>query len=301
MLLVTGITGHSGKYFLEELIANGYKNPIRCIVRENSDTTFLDNCGLNIEKVVGDLDNQTFLNVAFQGVDTVIHIASIFYSVKVIKAAIENNVGKSVLVHTTGIYSNYKSASEEYKEIENKVAQLIKDKNSKMGLIYLRPTMIYGYKNDRNMFVFIKMVDKLRLFPVINRGENKLQPVNGRDLGIVYYQVLKRQDIMYGDYVLSGEKAVTMKELFELISSLLKKRTLFISIPLSIGVLLAKLLKILSFKKVDFIERVQRMGEDRNFSHEAAVRDFGYSPMPLVEGLKKEIEEYLSKKGESGG
>lgn len=295
MLLITGITGHSGKYFLEELIKNNYKKPIRCIVRESSDTTFLDNCGLNIDKLVGDLDDQTFLNKAFQGVETVFHIASIFYSVKIMNAAIENNVNKSILVHTTGIYSNYKSASEEYKEIENKVTQLLTDKKSQMGLIYLRPTMIYGYENDRNMIVFIKMVDKLRLFPVINGGNNKLQPVNGRDLGKAYYQILNKNDIMYGDYVLSGERPVTMKELFKLISLLLDKKTIFMSVPLSIGVFLAKLLKIVTFSRIDFIERVQRMGEDRNFPHEKAVRDFGYSPMPLVEGLKQEIEEYLHK------
>lgn len=50
MLLVTGITGHSGQYFLQELINNKYKDPIRCIIRKTSDTKFLDDSGLNIEK-----------------------------------------------------------------------------------------------------------------------------------------------------------------------------------------------------------------------------------------------------------
>jgi thioester reductase-like protein len=41
MLLVTGITGHTGRYFLKELIDNRYEGPIRCIVRETSDTSML--------------------------------------------------------------------------------------------------------------------------------------------------------------------------------------------------------------------------------------------------------------------
>jgi thioester reductase-like protein len=53
MLLVTGITGHSGSYFLKELINNKYEGPIRCVVRETSDTSLIDNSGLHIEKVVG--------------------------------------------------------------------------------------------------------------------------------------------------------------------------------------------------------------------------------------------------------
>lgn len=43
MILVTGITVLSGKYFLHELLKNSYKCSIRCIVRENSVTKLLDN------------------------------------------------------------------------------------------------------------------------------------------------------------------------------------------------------------------------------------------------------------------
>jgi len=292
LLLVTGITGHSGKYFLQELIDHKYEGAIRCIVRENSDTSLIDNSGLNIEKVYGNLEDEEFMNLAMDGINTVVHIASIFYSVTVMKAAIKNNVKRSILVHTTGIYSKYKSASEEYKNIEKEIHELINENRSKICLTILRPTMIYGYINDRNMIVFIKMVDKLRIFPIIDHGKNLLQPVNGRDLGKAYFKVLMNSNIPSGDYILSGEKPVTMKELFSFISQLLGKKTVFINVPLSLGVFLAKILKVCSLGKVDYIEKVQRMGEDRSYSHELAIKDFGYEPMALTEGLKIEVEEY---------
>ncbi|MBH9967904.1 SDR family oxidoreductase [[Bacillus] enclensis] len=295
MLLVTGITGHSGKFFLQELIRNKYYGPIRCIVRANSDTSLIDNSGLDIEKIVGDLENQEFMNEVMSGVNTVVHIASIFYSATLMRAAVKNDVKRAILVHTTGIYSKYKSASEEYKGIEKSIDKIIKESNSTIGLIYLRPTMIYGYINDSNMIVFIKMVDRLRLFPIIDQGRNLLQPVNGRDLGKAYYQVLRKSNIMSGDYILSGESPISMKELFRLISQILGKNTTFISIPLVLGVFMAKCLKVCTLGKVDYIERVQRMGEDRSFSHKSATEDFDYQPMSLSEGLKIEIEEYLKK------
>jgi uncharacterized protein YbjT (DUF2867 family) len=293
MLLITGITGHSGRYFLQELIVNKYQGPIRCIIRENSDTTGIDKSGLNIEKVIGDLEDQRFMNEVMSGVDTVIHIASIFYSTTLMRAAVKNNVRRAILVHTTGIYSKYKSASEEYKDIEQTIKNIIVKGNSTIGLVYLRPTMIYGYINDKNMIVFIKMVDNLRFFPIIDQGKNLLQPVNGRDLGKAYYQVLNTSDIMNGDYILSGKKPIQMKELFALISQLLGKKTTFLSVPLFLGVIMARILKILSLGKIDYIEKVQRMAEDRNFSHEVAMMDFGYNPMTLSEGLEIEIKEYL--------
>ncbi|WP_010175469.1 NmrA family NAD(P)-binding protein [Bacillus coahuilensis] len=94
MLLVTGITGHTGSYFLQELIDNKYNNPIRCIVRETSDTSLIDKSGLNIEKVVGDLGDQEFMNNAMDGIDTVMHIGTIFYSSILIKAALEKDIKK---------------------------------------------------------------------------------------------------------------------------------------------------------------------------------------------------------------
>ncbi|MBT9175680.1 MAG: N-acetyl-alpha-D-glucosaminyl-diphospho-ditrans,octacis-undecaprenol 4-epimerase [candidate division WS2 bacterium] len=295
MILVTGITGYSGRYFLQELINNKFEGLIRCIVRETSDTSLLDSSGLNIEKFVGDLNDQVLMDNAMVGVDTVVHIGSIFYSITVIKAAVKNNVRRAIFVHTTGIYSKYKSASEEYKNIELTIEKIIEQSKSRIGLIYLRPTMIYGYINDRNMSVFIKMVDKLRLLPVINHGNNLLQPVNGRDLGKAYYQILSKPDIMSGNYILSGEKPISMSEIFTLISNNLNKKTTFISVPLRLGEFMARCLKLCTLGKVDYIERVQRMGEDRNYSHEEASKDFNYKPMPFSDGLKIEVEEYLKR------
>ena len=295
MLLVTGITGHSGKYFMQELINHEYKDTIRCVVRSSSDTSLLDNSGLKIEKVVGDLNDQEFMDSCMKDVDTVMHIGAIFYSIHVMKAAVKNNLKRAIFVHTTGIYSKYKSASEEYQNIESEVRRIIKDNASSIGLTILRPTMIYGNVNDNNMVVFIKMVDKLRLFPVINHGKSLLQPVNGRDLGKAYYQILNKPEIMKGDYILSGEKPISMLDMFKLISDNLEKKTVFVSVPMELGVFLARVLKVLTRGKLDYIERVQRMGEDRSFPHEDAARDFGYEPMSFAEGLKLEAEQYKNK------
>jgi len=294
MLLVTGITGHSGKYFLQELMNHQYKDTIRCIVRSSSDTTLLDQSGLKIDKVVGDLTDPAFMDTCMKDVDTVMHISSIFYSAEVMKAIVKHPVKRVILVHTTGIYSKFKSACEEYQAIEADIRRMIKDKAPSMGLTILRPTMIYGNVNDHNMIVFIKMVDRLRLFPVINHGNSLLQPVNGRDLGKAYYQILANPDIMNGDYILSGEKPISMLDMFKLISHTLGKKTVFVSAPMDLGVLVAKVLKLLTISKLDYIERVQRMGENRSFPHDDAARDFGYQPMALADGLKLEVEQYMN-------
>ncbi|QDD01817.1 NAD-dependent epimerase/dehydratase family protein [Candidatus Methylopumilus planktonicus] len=294
MILITGITGHSGSYFLRHLIDNNYEVPIRCTIRSNSNLSLLDSSNLNIDKVTCDLDDEFSLDNAMLGIDEVFHIGSIFYSRNVVKSALKNKVKRIICVHTTGIYSKFKTASAEYKNIEFDIEKMIKEEKSSIQLIYLRPTMIYGHIGDRNMAIFIKMVDKIRLFPLIDYGKNLLQPVNGKDLGKAYFQLLTNKNITSGDYILSGKDAISMLNMMRTISNYLQKKTIFFNIPLSLGVFLAKLFKLVTFNSFDFIERVQRMGEDRSFSHAEATRDFGYDPMSFSEGLEDEVKEYLN-------
>ena len=296
MLLVVGITGHTGRYFLQELIDHKYEGLIRCIVRETSDTSMLDNSGLNIEKIYGDLDDKEFIRKVMNGVDTIMHIYNIHHSPMIVKAAIENNAKRAILVHTTGIYSNFKYASQGYKDVEKKVSEMTSAANCPTKVTILRPTMIYGDLCDRNMSKFIRMIDKFRIIPVINGGKSLIQPVNARDLGKAFYTALISPQKTTGKaYDLSGEKPLQMIEVFRLISDNLNKKTTFVSVPLRLGVFLAKLAKILTSGKMDYVERVQRMGEDRSYPHTQAKNDFDYKPMSFDKGIQMQVNQYLSK------
>ncbi|EET85919.1 nucleoside-diphosphate-sugar epimerases-like protein [Clostridium carboxidivorans P7] len=169
-------------------------------------------------------------------------------------------------------------------------------KKADIKLIVLQPTMIYGDVCDHNMSKFIKMVDRLSLFPVINHGKCLIQPVNARDLGKAYYQVLMMpSENAKPTYNLSGQNQIAMIDAFKLISNNLGKKTVFISFPLWFGVFLAKILKILTLGKIDYVEKVQRMSEDRCFSHKDAEKDFGYSPESFEIGIEREVKEYLNR------
>jgi nucleoside-diphosphate-sugar epimerase len=292
VLLVTGITGHTGRYFLQELINHNYQDDIQCIVRETSDTSVLDNCGLKVSKAVGDLKDKEFVNACMKEANIVLHIVNIRHSLTIVDAAIKNNVSRVILVHTTGIYSKFKAASDEYKVIEGKLQEMMK--GQQLDITILRPTMIYGDVYDRNMSKFIKMVDKLRIFPIINHGQCLIQPVNARDLGKAYYSVLTMPPgKLKQEYILSGQKPIEMRDAFKLISNYLGKKTTFISFPLCFGVFLARIVQLITLGKVDYVEKVQRMGEDRSFPHNEATRDFGYCPTSFEDGIKAEVAAYL--------
>ena len=124
-------------------------------------------------------------------------------------------------------------------------------------------------------------------------GRYKLQPVNACDLGRVYYRVIQTKHLPRRDYILSGERPVSMHELFVLIGRFLGKDVYFWSCLRKLGVFIAGITKVFTFGKIDKIEQVLRMGEDRVFSHEAALRDLDYRPESFEDGLKREVEAYL--------
>lgn len=48
----------------------------------------------------------------------------------------------------------------------------------------------------------------------------------------------------------------------------------------------------MTFGRVDYREKVQRLVETRTFDYSDAANDFGYAPKPFEEGVKAEVEEY---------
>lgn len=203
-VLVTGLTGKTGRCFLAELCRRGLQgNDYRALVRETSDTRAIEQSGLALEVCRGDLDREADLARALQGMDTVLHIAGIQKSVPLVRQARKSGVKWLILVHTTGIYSKYKRAGEEYRQAEREIAAMLE--GTGIALTILRPTMIYGGPDDGNIAVFIRMTDRLPLFPVVSGGRFALQPVHRQDLGRAYYDVLANPEMTRGNnYDLSG-------------------------------------------------------------------------------------------------
>lgn len=296
-MLVTGITGRSGRIFGEILCPNS-DWMVTALVRDKDKFNSVFGEQQNLSCKVCDLHNEDMVKniLESENIDTVFHIAGIKYSVEVIRASISAKcVKRVVLVHTTGIYSKYKAAGAEYKEIEQTINELTRETD--IAITILRPTMIYGTLEDSNVSKFIKMVDGIRLFPLVKGGKYELQPVNYEDLGRAYYQVLLNEEMTKNkNYILSGGSVVYLKDMLMSISEMLGKKTFFFSVPFSVAYMGAWVLYMISFSKCDYRERVQRLVEPRAYAYTEAQKDFGYSPMNFLEGLEKEVESYKERK-----
>ncbi len=302
ILALTGATGRkSGGSFARlvseniETIQAMFPDGIRALVQPTADTSALQVLIPFIEICRGDCSDVEFLKESLKDVDTLVHIAGIHYSREVVDAAAHCGVRRLIMVHTTGIYSRYKSAGEGYRQIDDYVYAICRENN--ILLTICRPTMIYGNIHDGNIITFIRMVDRLPLMPVVNGARYALQPVHYSDLALAYLAILLNETTTANkDYILSGHSPIMLRDMLSLIGEKLGKRVRFINCPFPIAYAGAWVMYCLTFGLKDYREKVQRLCEPRTYSHDNARQDFGYSPTAFETGITPEIHQYLATK-----
>ena len=321
IVAVTGITGKSGQHLLKRMMRE--RDAVRdyrfiLICREQTAHSAnpaghalveeaLSCPGLNLCAARADLNDSSALRTIFRQyhADFLLHLAGVDFSPSVVRAALDSGIRNLILVHTTGIYSKYKAAGELYRQIEAEIGRMTdacRAEGRPASVTILRPTMIYGDLHDRNISVFIRMVDHLRLFPTVSGGAYDLQPVWCKDLGNAYFDVLMNWEKTQGrEYILSGGKPIQLIELFRVIERQLGVRNHYFSCPFPLAYAGAWVIYLLTFTKIDLREKVQRLVKPRAFDHEAAAADFGYAPADFETGVREEIELYRRAKGKKNG
>jgi len=294
-VLVAGATGKTGYYFLQHCMNNHPADyEFTYLIRSKEKVERLKERYPDIKTIVGSLEDNSLLNSEIRrgGYDIVINIAGIRHSLNVTEAAIDSScVRWLILVHTTGIYSKYKAAGANYREIEGRIEELLS--GTGIALTILRPTMIYGTLDDRNVSVFMKLVYKFRYVPVVNNAYYELQPVWYKDLGVAYYDViLHERTTRNKNYDLSGGKPIMLIDMLKIMGRKLGVKNRFVNIPFGVAYSGAWLLYLLTIGKLDVREKVQRLVEPRVYSYEDAAKDFGYHPVDFEQGVKEEIRMF---------
>lgn len=301
MILITGITGKTGGGLIDAMVENGYMDTIRAVARETSDLSKLKNSGLSYEVCYGDVSDEVFLSSVAEGCETVCHIASKGHIDSVANAVVNTrSVRHCYFVSSTSIYSEYRAASDKLISAEKEM-KLLFENNDGGGIAYtiIRPTMIFGSVNDKNISTFMKWLDRYHVFPIVNNGEALLQPVEKRDLGKGIFQLLIHPDeVKNKEYIISGDRPISLKYCLQCISESIGKRTIFINIPMPIAKAAVYAVYGLSMKRIDYIEKLARLTEDRSFDHKEMTEQFGYTPQSFEFWIQDLAKEYLDKKKE---
>lgn len=284
MILLTGATGFLGEFVLRELLNKGYD--VTCFVRKTSKVNIIKE--LNVKYVFGNLDNFNSICEALKDKDTLINIASLGFghAPNIVNACEEMNIKRAIFISTTGIFTKLNPNS---KAIRLEAERIIKE--SSLDYTIIRPTMIYGTPKDRNMWRLVKYLKKLRIIPVLGKGDYLQQPVYVKDLANVIVRAYMNPISVKRIYNISGAEALTYNEVIDITAKALGVKVLKLHIPMKLSYYLLKIYEKLSKKPKLKSEQVLRLNENKDFSYEEAKIDLDYNPLSFSKGIKLEISE----------
>ncbi len=281
MTLVCGATGYTGKYVVSALVRSGIG--VRCLVRNPAKRAALD--GLDVEVVIGDLERSGDVEAALKDVETFVNIAHIRFASSLVPLLEGSDIRRSVFFSSTWGLSRF--LTPEVQAVLDGEKALA---SSSLDSVILRPSMIYGPGDDRNISRLRGFVSRSWVMPIFGSGNQLVQPVYVTDVADAVVACLKREDIAGRTYEIAGGHPITYSSMIDILCGLTGKTIFKVYVPLFLALSLLHLAAaIVPLLKVR-VDQIRRMKEDRAFDITAAVEDLGYQPMAFDRGVALAID-----------
>ncbi len=284
-IIVSGANGFTGRFVCKELIKREISFTV--ILRPGSNYKwFKEN---DILTFYADLNNKSQLTKVLFGSHTLINIASIgFGSAKtILNSCKDASIKRVIFISSTSLFTTLNTNS---KSIRIEAERLIK--KSDLNWTILRPTMIYGTPNDRNMIKLIKWIDKVPFIPIFGKGDSLQQPIFVSDLAWSIVEIINNKNTFKKSFNLSGKEPITFNQVINIISMYMGKKPLKIFLPYLIFVKVMRFFELLGINFFIKSEQIKRLNEDKNFSYSKATKIFGFRPRNFSEGILNEINIY---------
>ena len=301
-ILITGASGFIGQHLIEDLQTSDYK--LFLLTRDS--LKHFRNVPENSVKIIGDINNQNFLNSALKNIDFVINIAaevrnkSHFYNTNVlgtknlINAIIENKIKKLIHISSVGVYGKQYSNNEtiineeyncnpqnEYEISKYESEKLLLEAKNKFQLIILRPTNVYGEYHPYN--ALLNLISHIKSNkPILYSKDAIVNYLYVKDLTSIIINFVNDNNST-GIYNLGSH--FYLKEFANIIYLSLNHKKRYLPVPQ----LLIKISSMFGIKKLNTISN------KIIYSDKKLKTLFNY-PFDYEKGLIRLIEHYKNKK-----
>jgi nucleoside-diphosphate-sugar epimerase len=298
---------------------------VRAMVREESKADALREAG--VEVVTADLRSEDALKAAVHGVAQVYHIASLFRQAgfpeevfrdinaegvrRLFDAAIEAGVRRLVHCSTVGVLGHVAEppGTEESPYNPGDMYQRTKLEGEKIAMEYfrsgkmrgvvIRPAMIYGPGDTRNLKLF-KMIAK-GVFFYVGKGDCSVHFVDVRDLVRAFHLAMTKEDLNAEVYIIPGRRAVPLTEMVALVADKLGVKRPRLHVPVKpmqwLGSLCEAVCRPVGIEPPLYRRRVDFFTKNRHFDGSKAERDLGYRASATFEEEVREIIDWYKKEG----
>jgi nucleoside-diphosphate-sugar epimerase len=283
-IAVIGATGEVG-FRLIHALQSSYR--IVAILRDVDKRNF--SCYPNVEvRQVDDISNVDSLAKALDGCEAIVNAGYIWFAGHIHQAIVKSRADIRHIVFTgsTGIYTRLPSESAQRKRL----AETFIQECFHCPWTVIRPTMIYGHKDDRNISRLVRALVRYPIMPLIGKGGSLIQPVLIHDLLKAYETALLNPKYYNKSYNIGGGKAYSNRELVACAASSVGRTARVLPLPAALVRSSVGLLSMMGISPVTR-EQVARFQENKNIDLGGFVADFGFVPRDFEQGIKYLIRD----------
>jgi uncharacterized protein YbjT (DUF2867 family) len=282
-LLVVGGSGFLGGYVLREAVHQGHQ--VLALARSPAAADTVE--GHGARPIAGDLDDACRLDGAFSAArcEALVCLASLGHGhgPGIVAAAEEAGIPRAVFVSTTAVTTTLHPPT---KQVRLAAEQQIR--SCGLDWTILRPTMIYGAAGDRNLSRLLRLLSRTVVLPVPGNGKCLHQPVHVADVAAAVLSALQRPAAIGSLYNVAGPEPLPFSELLTTCARAVGSSTRLVPVPLAPLLTLARGYERLSRHPRIRAEQLLRLGEDKAFGIDDAIRDLGYAPRSFADGIGDE-------------
>ena len=148
--------------------------------------------------------------------------------------------------------------------------------------VILRPTLIYGSGQDKNISEIVRVIRRFGFFPVFSKALGLRQPIHAKDVAAACVSALQAPDAANRAYNLSGGETLTYRDMVTRVFVALGRRPRLLTVPLWTFRLAVTMLRHLPRYRQWSAAMAERMNRDLIFDPTAATRDLGFKPRGFV-------------------
>jgi len=192
----------------------------------------------------------------------------------------KNNVHK--LIHVSALISKIWSSEYGLSKISGEAAVLEEFPDATI----LRPSLMFGSDNDL-FSVLINTVCYSPILPLIAGGKIRFQPIYIDNVAEAIIEVCNASAFKFRGEILElgGEKLYSVKQLFEMISLVFKKKRMSVSISTSVAIFFAHILELLPFRLLNPAQVKFLSSDSIVCGDNAIIREFGIKPKSILDFL----------------
>jgi len=290
---MTGATSTVGMFALRSVLGDGEVEHVSVLSRSPGRFPLTHE---KLTVVSGNLLEPGPWELAANRCDMVVHAAGIMFLPQLLPLMRTSAARQLVVVGTTGVFSRFKSASQEYVHDEELLRSFLME-HPAVRCVVLRPTMIYGHAGDRNVSVLLSWFRRHSVFPMFGDGHALIQPVYDADVASAVVAAVRQHCEPAGFYNVSGRIPLTYRQFLETIAAAVGTKPRFVYLPVRASAALFETAHFLIPRFRFSGEQVWRTTDDRAFDWSAAGVAFGFAPSSFEEGLRLQLERMDSSAG----